>query len=384
MRGRQAQRHPLRHAGGVIRPPACSTSNWRPVARTRSGCTSPPCTIRAAGDLTYGADPTLAKKLGLERQWLHARSLAFAHPADGRRVEITSPYPADLQHALDVLRDHAGGGQWPTSGAVRGCCSERAPTSGGDCARDSSCSCCPPARRRYWPTASCGARCSLLVLLAVVGRLGDLRRLSARSWLQLLAASAFISLNWGTYIWAVTHGHVVDAALGYFVNPLVTVALGVVIFRERLNRWQLLALVLAVVSVVILTAEVGDVPYVALILALSFSFYGADQEGGRRRSAGERHGGDAVGAARRRRLHDLARGVPSGPFRQLRGGSRRAADAGGAGDRDPAAAFRRGLTTAAVGHPRPAVLSQPRTADGVGSVRSGTNRCRSADGSASR
>jgi chloramphenicol-sensitive protein RarD len=114
----------------------------------------------------------------------------------------------------------------------------------------------------------------LLLLLAVVGRLGDLRRLSARSWLQLLAASAFIALNWGTYIWAVTHGHVVDAALGYFVNPLVTVALGVVIFRERLNRLQLLALVLAVVSVVILTAEVGDVPYVALILALSFSFYG--------------------------------------------------------------------------------------------------------------
>ena len=61
-----------------------------------------------AGDLTYGADPTLAKKLGLERQWLHARSLAFAHPADGRRVQITSPYPADLQHALDVLRNPGG------------------------------------------------------------------------------------------------------------------------------------------------------------------------------------------------------------------------------------------------------------------------------------
>lgn len=56
------------------------------------------------GDLTYGADPTLARKLGLERQWLHARSLAFAHPADGRRVEITSEYPDDLRHALDVLR----------------------------------------------------------------------------------------------------------------------------------------------------------------------------------------------------------------------------------------------------------------------------------------
>ncbi|WP_420109745.1 RluA family pseudouridine synthase [Mycolicibacter arupensis] len=56
------------------------------------------------GDLTYGADPTLARKLGLERQWLHARALAFAHPSDGRRIEITSEYPADLQHALDVLR----------------------------------------------------------------------------------------------------------------------------------------------------------------------------------------------------------------------------------------------------------------------------------------
>jgi chloramphenicol-sensitive protein RarD len=114
----------------------------------------------------------------------------------------------------------------------------------------------------------------LLVLLAVVRRLGDLRRLRGRAWLQLLAASVFIALNWGTYIWAVTHGHVVDAALGYFINPLVTVALGVVIFRERLNRWQLLALVLAVVAVGILTAEVGDVPYVALILAFSFGFYG--------------------------------------------------------------------------------------------------------------
>jgi 23S rRNA pseudouridine1911/1915/1917 synthase len=56
------------------------------------------------GDLTYGADPTLAKRVGLDHQWLHARSLEFAHPADGRRIEIIAPYPPDLQHALDVLR----------------------------------------------------------------------------------------------------------------------------------------------------------------------------------------------------------------------------------------------------------------------------------------
>lgn len=56
------------------------------------------------GDATYGADPKLATKLGLQRQWLHARSLAFSHPADGRRIEITSEYPPDLRHALQVLR----------------------------------------------------------------------------------------------------------------------------------------------------------------------------------------------------------------------------------------------------------------------------------------
>ena len=56
------------------------------------------------GDLTYGADPRLAERLGLERQWLHARSLGFAHPADGSWVEFSSPYPADLDHALEVLR----------------------------------------------------------------------------------------------------------------------------------------------------------------------------------------------------------------------------------------------------------------------------------------
>jgi 23S rRNA pseudouridine1911/1915/1917 synthase len=56
------------------------------------------------GDLTYGADPVLAKRLGLTRQWLHARELAFEHPSSGESVRFTSPYPADLRHALDVLR----------------------------------------------------------------------------------------------------------------------------------------------------------------------------------------------------------------------------------------------------------------------------------------
>ncbi|MGE2726724.1 EamA family transporter RarD [Mycolicibacterium pulveris] len=114
----------------------------------------------------------------------------------------------------------------------------------------------------------------LLAILAFTHRIGDLRRLSRRSWLQLLAASAFIAINWGTYIWAVTNGHVVDAALGYFINPLISVALGVVIFGERLGRWQVVALTLAVVAVAILTVEVGGPPYIALVLAVSFGLYG--------------------------------------------------------------------------------------------------------------
>jgi 23S rRNA pseudouridine1911/1915/1917 synthase len=60
-----------------------------------------------AGDLTYGADPVLAKRLGLTRQWLHARQLGFEHPTSGEWLEVSSPFPADLQHALDVLEADA-------------------------------------------------------------------------------------------------------------------------------------------------------------------------------------------------------------------------------------------------------------------------------------
>ncbi len=114
----------------------------------------------------------------------------------------------------------------------------------------------------------------LVIVLFVARRLGDLRRLGPRTWLQLLAASALISANWGTYIYAATHGHVVDAALGYFVNPLVTVALGVLVFRERIGRWQLVALAIALVAVVVLTTGVGTPPYIAGVLAVTFSLYG--------------------------------------------------------------------------------------------------------------
>lgn len=115
----------------------------------------------------------------------------------------------------------------------------------------------------------------MVVVIAAVGRFGDLRRITPRVWALLACASVLISLNWGIYIYAVTNGHVVDAALGYFINPLINVALGVVVFRERLNRAQLVALGIAVCAVAILTLEAGTVPWIALGLALSFGTYGA-------------------------------------------------------------------------------------------------------------
>jgi chloramphenicol-sensitive protein RarD len=115
----------------------------------------------------------------------------------------------------------------------------------------------------------------MLGVVAAVRRLGDFRKISARTWQLLTAASALISVNWVIYIYAVNNGHVVDAALGYFINPLVTVALGLLIFRERLNRAQFCALAIAVIAVVILTAEVGQPPLIGLGLALSFGLYGA-------------------------------------------------------------------------------------------------------------
>lgn len=114
----------------------------------------------------------------------------------------------------------------------------------------------------------------LVIVLAAARRLPDLRRLSRRTWLQLVAASALIGINWGTYIFAVTHGHVVDAALGYFINPLVSVAVAVVILRERIRRLQLVALAVAVLAVLVMTAEVGGPPIIALVLAVSFGAYG--------------------------------------------------------------------------------------------------------------
>lgn len=96
-----------------------------------------------------------------------------------------------------------------------------------------------------------------------------------RRTLGLLSLAAVtVTVNWATYIWGVNHGRVVETSLGYFVNPLVTMLLGVVVLRERLRRAQWIALGIAAAAVVVLTVDYGRLPWLALLLALSFGTYG--------------------------------------------------------------------------------------------------------------
>lgn len=117
----------------------------------------------------------------------------------------------------------------------------------------------------------------LLAAMLIARRRG--RELAAavrrpRTLATLVVTTALIAVNWYVYIWAMAAERVLEASLGYFVNPLVNVLLGVVFLRERLSRPQAAAVGLAAVGVAVLTVEVGRVPWVALLLAGSFGVYG--------------------------------------------------------------------------------------------------------------
>jgi len=90
----------------------------------------------------------------------------------------------------------------------------------------------------------------------------------------LALSSVAIAFNWGLYIWAINAGHVIETSLGYFINPLVSVVLGVVVLKERLRRLQWLAVGCAAVGVAWLTIDAGTPPWIALGLACSFGLYG--------------------------------------------------------------------------------------------------------------
>jgi chloramphenicol-sensitive protein RarD len=116
----------------------------------------------------------------------------------------------------------------------------------------------------------------MAVLVSVNGRWSVIgaslldRRLAAR----LLVAALLLSTNWTTYVWAVVHDHVIETALGYFLAPLGTMAIGVFVLGERLTALKRVAIVFAVAAVVVLTASYGRLPFVAVVIAASWSLYG--------------------------------------------------------------------------------------------------------------
>jgi chloramphenicol-sensitive protein RarD len=138
----------------------------------------------------------------------------------------------------------------------------------------------------YWPLVDQAAPVeilahrivwSLMLLVAILlvrGRLTGLRRLPRRSVGYLAVAGVLISVNWGTYIYGVNSEQVVQTSLGYFIGPLVTVVVAVLVLGERLRGAQWAALSLAALAVLVLTADYGRPPWIALTLAFSFAAYG--------------------------------------------------------------------------------------------------------------
>jgi chloramphenicol-sensitive protein RarD len=120
------------------------------------------------------------------------------------------------------------------------------------------------------------ALATLAVLVTVVRQwdlVGGVLR-DRRSRRILFLAAVVVSVNWGVFIWAVAHDLVVDASLGYFINPLVSVAMGVLVLKERLRALQWTAVGIAAVAVLYATLSLGRLPWVALVLAFSFGTYG--------------------------------------------------------------------------------------------------------------
>jgi chloramphenicol-sensitive protein RarD len=114
------------------------------------------------------------------------------------------------------------------------------------------------------------------VLVNVTRRWAGVRRVfgDRGKLVRLSAAAGFLAVNWGVYIYGVTSDRVVETSLGYFINPLVTVMLGVIVLRERLRPAQYAALGVATAAVLFLAFEHGGVPWIALVLAFSFGTYG--------------------------------------------------------------------------------------------------------------
>ena len=119
--------------------------------------------------------------------------------------------------------------------------------------------------------------CVLLALGRGRGFLADCRALwrDKKRGAMLLLASLLISVNWLTYIWAVNHDHIIETSIGYYINPLMSVLLGMVVFHERLVPGKKLSILLAGIGILVMTWQFGQLPWIAVLLASSFAVYGA-------------------------------------------------------------------------------------------------------------
>ena len=126
------------------------------------------------------------------------------------------------------------------------------------------------AHRAVWTLVFC------LIVLKYKHEIKQTIRLAAqpRVAVRLLASSILISINWLVYIWATNHGHVVESALGYYINPLIIIGFGVILLKERMRPMQWAAVGIATTGVLILTIDYGRLPWIALALALSWGTYG--------------------------------------------------------------------------------------------------------------
>lgn len=126
------------------------------------------------------------------------------------------------------------------------------------------------SHRAVWSLVTC------LVLLAYLRKLrvtfAHFRNPHTLS--RLLASTILISINWLTYIWGVNHNHVVECALGYYINPLIIIGFGVLIFKEKMRKLQWFAVIAAVIGVIVLTVDFGRPPWISILLALSWGAYG--------------------------------------------------------------------------------------------------------------
>ena len=140
------------------------------------------------------------------------------------------------------------------------------------------------AHRVVWSLVISLALAAVLLPRGWFGRMANRRTL-----LMLGLAAAVVSVNWGVYIWAVNHGHVVETSLGYYINPILSILARRRGAGERMAPLQWVSVGLAAVAVVVLTVEYGRLPWISLVLAASFATYGLHEEAGQRRRGGDPH-----------------------------------------------------------------------------------------------